>query len=242
MDVQIVASLLGGLVSGLFTFLGVFLTISYQRKKDADEEKRKQKEKEEEINDARPRLEIQEFFAIEDEKNEQEPDISAIIASIKGFENTDRARFKYNPYLLETEKWVAVDYVLKNIGATEVDHLYLMTNLPRNTSIFNVTSGEYKDDFKYQFLNYSVILEKTIKPQQTVKIRIYYLENEVIVSNMGSAMISIWLMDINNRVWLQPLFAPHNKIYNSKKKTWKDFQSDNNIETAIKCFINPMLW
>ena len=59
---------------------------------------------------------------------------------------------------------------------------------------------------------------------------------------MGSAMISIWLMDINNRVWLQPLFAPHNKIYNSKKKTWKDFQSDNNIEMAIKCFINPMLW
>ena len=46
MDVQILASILGGLVGGLFTFLGVLITIAYERSKDAKEEMRRLKEKE----------------------------------------------------------------------------------------------------------------------------------------------------------------------------------------------------
>lgn len=34
MDVQILASILGGLVGGLFTFLGVLITIAYERSKE----------------------------------------------------------------------------------------------------------------------------------------------------------------------------------------------------------------
>ena len=49
MDVQILASILGGLVGGFFTFLGVLITIAYERSKDAKEERRRLKEKEEEI-------------------------------------------------------------------------------------------------------------------------------------------------------------------------------------------------
>ena len=40
----IIASVLGGLVSGLFTFLGVWLTIRHENKKAHQEELKRQKE------------------------------------------------------------------------------------------------------------------------------------------------------------------------------------------------------
>lgn len=241
MDVQILASILGGLVGGLFTFLGVLITIAYERSKDTKEEMRRLKEKEEEQVKARPRLEIQEYSYF-DEERVSEPDLEVVMASIKDFKDIGRACFKYNPDIINKDKWVSVDYVLKNIGATEIDHLYLITNLPKNTSLFNASNNEYISDYKNEFLNYSVILEKTIKPQQTVKIRVSYVTDEVIVSNLGSAPISIWLMDINKNVWSQSLFAPQNKIYNSEKRDYKTFREHSDITTAIECFRNPMMW
>ena len=54
----IIASILGGLVSGLFTFLGVWLTIRHENKKAHKEELKRQKEKDEQLFEKRPRLEI----------------------------------------------------------------------------------------------------------------------------------------------------------------------------------------
>ena len=241
MDVQILASVLGGLVGGLFTFLGVLLTIAYEKSKDKKEEQRRLKEKVEEQIKARPRLEIQEYYSVEDEKD-LDVDLEVVMACIKGFKDEGRAYFEYHPDVINKEKWVSVDYVFKNIGATEIDHLYLMTNLPKDTSLFNVSNNEYISDYKNKFLNYSVILEKTIKPQQTVRIRVSYITNRVIVSNLGNAPISIWLMDINKNVWSQSLFAPENKIYNSEKRDYKTFRENNDIVKAIQCFKNPMMW
>ena len=80
MDVQILASILGGLVGGLFTFLGVLITIAYERSKDTKEEMRRLKEKEEEQVKARPRLEIQEYSFF-DEERVSEPDLEVGMAS-----------------------------------------------------------------------------------------------------------------------------------------------------------------
>ena len=54
----IIASVLGGLVSGLFTFLGVWLTIRHENQKTHREELKQQKEKEEQLFENRPRFEI----------------------------------------------------------------------------------------------------------------------------------------------------------------------------------------
>ena len=241
MSEQIIASILGGLVGGLFTFLGVLMTIAYEKSKYAKEERRHLKEKEEEQIKARPRLEIQKYFDFDDEKV-LDSDLEVVMARIKDFKIIGRACFEYNSDIINRDKWISVDYILKNIGATEIDHLYLITNLPKNTSIFNASNNEYISDYKNKFLNYSVILEKTIKPQQTVKIRVSYVADEVMVSNLGGAPISIWLMDINKNVWSQDLFAPQNKIYNSEKRDHKAFREYTDTTTAIECFKNPMMW
>lgn len=238
---EILASILGGLVSGLFTFLGVFLTIKYQRNKDKKEELRLQQEKDAEFEKTKPRLEIQEYIAERDYDENEEADISAILVKIKGYEKYIH-RFHYDPLVLDNSKWRCVDYVLKNTGNTEIDHLFLSTNLPKNTSLLNVSSREYISDYEYKFLNYDVLLEKSIKPQHNVRIRICYITDQIIVSNLGSAPIAIWLMDVNNNVWKQPLFAPDNKIYNSVRSSYKTFREYTDISTAIKCFDDPMLW
>lgn len=238
---EILASILGGLVSGLFTFLGVFLTIKYQRDKDKKEEVRLQQEKDEEFEKTKPRLEIQEYVAERDYDETEEADISAILVKIEGYEKYIH-RFHYDPLLLDKSKWCCVDYVLKNTGGTEIDHLFLSTNLPKNTSLLNVSSNEYISDYKNMYLNYDVLLEKSIKPLHNVRIRICYIKNHIIVSNMGSAPIAVWLMDVNNNVWKQALFAPDNKIYNSERSSYKTFRDYTDISTAIKCFDDPMLW
>ena len=91
-------------------------------------------------------------------------------------------------------------------------------------------------------LNYSVILDKSIKPQETIKIKICYVTDRIIESNIGSAPISIWLVDSNNNWWEQPLFSPSNRIYNVTRTSYKKWRDSTDITTAIKCFIDPMLW
>ncbi len=238
---EILASVLGGLVSGLFTFLGVFLTIQYQRRKDKKEEARLKQEKNDELEKMKPRLEIQDYIEERDYDDNKTADMTVLLVSIKGYEK-NKNQFHYDPLVLDKTKWRCVDYVLKNIGGTEIDHLYLSTNLPKNTSLLNASTDEYISDYNNKLLNYSVILEKTIKPQQTVHIKICYITDKIVVSNIGSAPIAIWLMDVNNNVWEQALFAPEKKLYNSKRSSVNEFRSYTDIPTAIKCFDDPLLW
>ena len=144
---EILASVLGGLVSGLFTFLGVFVTIKYQRNKDKKEEARLQQEKNSELEKVKPRLEIQDYIAERDFEEAENADMTVLLVSIKGYEKYVH-HFHYDPFVLDKTKWRCVDYILKNIGGTEIDHLYLSTNLPKNTSLLNASTNEYISDYK----------------------------------------------------------------------------------------------
>ena len=238
----IIASVLGGLVSGLFTFLGVWLTIRHESKKTRREELKQQKEKEEQLLENRPRLEIMGYKKLSKYSAAEKADISLLLCSIKEYKNEGRAMFFYDESVITPENWVCVEYTLRNTGHTEIDHIYFSTNLPKNTALFNVLNEENVMCHDNHFLNYSVIFEKAIKPQQTVSIKVCYISGKIVVSNIGGAPITIWMIDENKNWWSQPLFAPDNKIYNSSRsshKEWKDYTDESK---AIECFKNPMLW
>lgn len=238
---EILASILGGLAGGLFTFLGVLVTIRYEKTKDKKKEKQERIEKENELGKMKPRLEIQDYVAVRDFDETDTADVSCLLVTIKGYDKSAHL-FYYDPLVLDKKNWCCVDYILKNTGGTEIDHLYLSTNLPQNTALLDATTDEYLIDYNNKFLNYAVILEKNIKPQQTVHIKICYITDQIIVSNLGNAPISIYLMDVNKNVWEQALFAPENKIYNSSRSSFQDFKSYTDVSEAIKCFDNPVLW
>ena len=238
----IIASVLGGLVGGLFTFLGVWMTIHHENKKTRQEERKRQKEKEEQLFENRPRLEIMGYKKLSKYSAAKKADISLLLCSIKDYKNESRAMFCYDTEVVKPEKWVSVEYTLKNIGNTEISHMYFSTNLPKNTSLFGIDNEENEMCYENNLLNYSVILDKSVKPKESIKLRVCYIDEEIILSNIGSAPITIWLIDEKNNWWSQPLFAPDNKIYNSSRsshKEWKDYTDESK---AIECFKNPMLW
>lgn len=238
----IIASVLGGLVGGLFTFLGVWMTIHHKNKKTRQEELKRQKEKEEQLFENRPRLEIMGYKKLSKYSISRKADINVLLCSIKDYKNESRAMFYYDTEVVEPEKWVSVEYTLKNIGHTEISHMYFSTNLPKNTSLFGVETRENEMCYENNLLNYSVILDKSVKPKESIKLKICYIDEKIVLSNIGSATITIWMVDEKNNWWSQPLFAPENKIYNSKRsshKEWKDYTDESK---AIECFKNPMLW
>ena len=90
---DIVASILGGLVSGLFTFLGVLITILYQRKKDKADLAEKEREERVLRFKERPRLEIVEYSGEKLYEEEQDVDLGFIVCSIRKFQNEGRPCF-----------------------------------------------------------------------------------------------------------------------------------------------------
>lgn len=110
--------------------------------------------------------------------------------------------------------------------------------------MLNVSENEYILDYKNKYLNYSVILKKPIKPQDSVRIRICYITDQIITSNFDdySAPISIWLIDTNRNVWVQSLFAPEKRLENSSRSNMKTYRKCTDVTTAIECFDDPSLW
>ena len=229
---NIIASVLGGLVSGLFTFLGVWLTIRH-------EELRRQKEKEELLLENRPRFEITEFEDLSQYSDLKKADASLLFCTIKEYKNRE---FYYDPNVIKPENWVSIEYTLKNIGNTEISYVYFSTELVKSTSLFSTKNENHKIHYMNKFLNYSVILDKAVKPGDSIKLKVSYIKGDIIESCIGSATITIWMVDEKKNWWAQSLFAPYNKIYNSSKTTRKEWNGYTDIETAIRCFDNPMLW
>ena len=232
---EILASVLGGLVGGLFTFLGVIMTIRY-------EERKRLKEKEDYISKNSPRLEIVDFREVHVYEEEETTDIEMILCKIDNYDVSGRPSFYYDKRMVNSKDWVNITYTLKNIGGTEIDHLYFTSNLVKSVSLFNISNGENLFSYNNNLLNYSVILDQSIKPQEMIKIKICYITDRIITSNIGSAPVSIWLVDSNKNWWEQPLFAPSNRIYNVTRTSHKSWKNSTDIITAIRCFADPMQW
>ena len=50
--------------------------------------------------------------------------------------------FYYDPEVIEFANWFPVEYTLKNIGHTEISHIYFSANLPKNTSLLGIENQE----------------------------------------------------------------------------------------------------
>lgn len=239
---DIVASILGGLVSGLFTFLGVLITILYQRKKDKADLAEKEREERVLRFKERPRLEIVEYSGEKLYEEEQDVDLGFIVCSIRKFQNEGRPCFYYDEDIKDPSKWVYAEYEFKNTGATEISSIYFSTNLYRNTSIFNTSIQQNVFSYNQKLLNYSVSLRKSVKSGQTIRIRSYFVSNKIVGSSLGNPLVSVWLVDEYGKMWHQDLDTPLNRISDSKLTTQKEFIAYTDENVGIECFIDPRKW
>ena len=230
-------SVLGGLIGGLFTFIGVRLTLKHEREKEQKEEIKKAVE-------SKPRLEVLKYSDFKETANDdtENYDCNVLALSIVDFKEDEngRPRFFYDNKALDKKKLVFVEYELKNIGLTEIDDICVTSNLPRNVSVF-----EYERRDLYineNLLNYEVWANKRyIKPGEGLTIRVYYIKDQV-MTGMISYPLTIWLHDINGRYWQQNFGSPLNDVEISRLSSRKEFRTDTSIETAIECFKKPYLW
>lgn len=228
------------IISILIISLCLYFVIRYFQLKKKKEKIRLAKEKKWLINN-RPRLDICEFKDEHVYENEQNIDLSLLMVSIKNY-NPNILAFKFDPSTIEPQNWICVEYTFKNIGNAEINSLYITTNLPRSTSIFDIQSKEYLYCFENECINYCVSLYKPIMPQKTIRVKICYISNKIVLSTLGNPPLSIWLIDNNRNYWMQDLSAPLNEISNSILTTSDELKNATDVETALKCFKNPMLW
>ena len=228
-------SILSGIIGGLFTFLGVKVTIDNDNKKRKKEEINKAIEK-------RPRFEIIDYKGFEVEKDKVENCFEITLLDIKDFYcDGGRACFNYDEKANNDKNYNCIEYQLKNTGMTEIVELCATSNLPKNMSVFAYEKKNFY--IKNKMINYDVWADKKyIKPGQIITIRVHYLNDQVIYSNLGNPTITLWLTDINGRIWSQSFGCPDNEVGVPILNNINNFREQTSIETAIKCFKDPMLW
>lgn len=229
-------NILGGLIGGLFTYIGVRLTLNYEKEKEKKEQLIK-------VETEKPRLEIikyQDFDATKNNKNLNN-DCNVLVLKITNFIDCGRARFFYNEKALKDDNLIFVEYELKNTGLTEIADICVTNNLPRDLSFVELERREFY--ITENLLNYDVWSNKRyIKPGQSLKLRIYYIKEQIMVSNFDNPILTLWLKDVNGRFWSQLLASPDNEIEISRYRKYSEFRESIDIENAIKCFRNPYMW
>lgn len=225
-------SILGGIVGGLFTYLGVKLTIKH-------EDKIRKEEDDKQAYRTRPRLEIEGY--LHGEVNEVGyVNFGVLLLNFDvSISKENQISFKYK-VIDNNMKFAFYEYTFKNTGDTEIQSLYLVSNNHKTTSIFNFNN--YDNSIKKEFISYSILFDNlSIKSDGIFTIRFYLLQNEAPMS-IVSALVSIYLEDINGKIWKQPLFCPDKKIENSIRSSHKELRNSSDEEKAIKCFKGEIPW
>lgn len=229
-------SILGGLIGGVFTFLGVKLTLKHEQDKDRKEILLK-------ANDNKPRLEIVKYYDFNTTINKENinNDFNLIALSIIDFKDDDnRARFFYDASALDEKNLIFVEYEFKNTGNTEIEDICITGNLHKSMSVFEFERKELY--INENLLSYEAWSHKRyIKAGQTIKLRVYYIKDQIIYSPI-SYPFTIWLHDVNGRYWRQNFNCPTNEVEISIYSNRDKFKEAIDVNKAIECFRKPYLW
>jgi hypothetical protein len=243
METSMILSIVSLCISAVIGLINVKISIDNHRMK-IDEFSREKEKYNREVFDARPRLEIvrKSDNFLDSEKQDHAVDIDCLVVKIEDCQLSDgEPIFIYDKKNLNRDEWVSVEFVLKNVGKSTVSESWFAWNSPKDTALFDVKGDSYILTIQNQFLNYRVLSTKTLKTNDEISIRINFHKDRI-MSGWFMAEASIWLFDEYRKIWMQPLFVHTGEIYDSTKKSFKEFKDFTDIEAAMKCFKDPILW
>lgn len=229
-------SILGGVIGGLFTFLGVRYTIKNENKKARKEELK-------EADSKKPRFEIIKFKDFKsNEKNKSiNSDCNVLALKIEDVNVVNGVvQIKYDDRALDEEQLCFVEYEVKNIGLTEIEDVCITSNMPKTMAVIPLERKQFY--LSEKLINYSVWSNKRyIKPNELFRFRIYYIKDKILVSPL-TYPFTIWLHDINGRYWEQQIDGTSNIIEISSISSRKNLIDNTNVDKAEDCFRDPTLW
>ena len=246
---ELIVAVVSAIVSSVITWiLTTKSDIRKERREDALMVKREQRE----IFENRPEMDVVEYKDYLSRPGygvKQACDIELFVAYIdhvsiedngkKGRKKREWVRAHFHPEDLNTNEWCCVIYTFKNVGKTDISTTDIICHYQRDTCIFPCAFADrYMRD---NILNYSECYDRKIRSGETVSLKLCYHKDRIMMSST-SANMSIGMQDDNGRCWQQPLFAPTDKVYDSRQVNWKEYRTDLLPDSAIECFKKPWMW
>ena len=197
--IPIITSILGGLIGGLFTFLGVKLTLKDERKRHEEQVGLNIIEKNKEIIKNRPILRSI-------ENCESSPSIQAMVYLVPFREpeliNKKDIIFHYPEKFEEKQNWKEYTIHLKNIGNKRITRSFLHfedlknINLYSDLDIYNWNHPLYGQ----HYFSDTLTLSGHIAPGEILELKIYYLKD---FPNYKNVLFDIYFEDENGNNWVQ---------------------------------------
>lgn len=233
------------ILSGVVTLI-INITIFLLKEKSTNKRERKIQRKEIFIN--RPEIDIIEFKDYTSRTRygiNQKCDIELFVAPIENIkvDGNDKYSAVYAYYntkeLLDKYNWCCAIYTFENKGKTDISTLYIICNFKENTCIFSLS--HINESMENNFLNYSYCYDRKIRINEKIVVKLCY-HKSYICGGIFSAIMSIGMVDENGCCWIQPWFSPNDKVYDSRRVTYRNFVDEIRKDTAEECFRRPYLW
>ncbi len=206
--VPIITSVLGGLIAGLFTYLGVKKTITHERKtreenlKLKKEEQRKQEiEKNiirnKKIIQTRPELKIPQDNS--DIKSVEEycllPYINPVLI------DEELILFRYSDEIFQEEFWDKYELIFKNTGKRLIRDSFIHLPYKSYANIYLKSDLlHWQNDNARDYYCDECLLPKYIHPNEKIKIIIYYPKATPTIKSAG---FDLYMRDEDDNYWYQ---------------------------------------
>ena len=203
--------------------------------------KEKVKTKREQIHKERPELKITKYSNYLARENNYGINVKSDLDVLMSFyrmvdvEDNDYKRgIVYPIYEVDYQNkkdWRCVLYRLKNVGQTAISSFGVISRFKKELCVYE---AEQAANIKRVFdrLNYYVICDRKIYPEESFTLKLCYNKDMTLCCDF-SAMLYIGMEDDNGRRWIQPLFAPKEKMYDSRSITDENYRvlcSSDSIE------------
>jgi len=218
-------SLLVLLISGVGVFF-MFIVKEYLKKKD--------KIKEEKIIQYRNKPEL--MAEINSEK--RNPTIELLFCEFTVEKNNleQSIAFKYPDDLKIKNEYKFIEFKITNIGKSNISYLDIAVTHQKSNSLIDYQSVNLYVENGY--INYSYCYDKKIRIDETILLKLYYLENQF--DSLDNLLFLF--KDEYNNLWEQIFFFRKSNTYEPQKIDYKDYRALITTDTAFKCFENPWLW
>ena len=197
--IPIITSILGGLIGGLFTFLGVKLTLKDERKRHEEQVGLNIIEKNKEIIKNRPILRSI-------ENCESSLSIQAMVYLVPFREpeliNKKDIIFHYPEKFEEKQNWKEYTIHLKNIGNKRITRSFLHFEDLKNINLYSdLDMYNWNHPLYVQhYFSDALTLSGHIAPGEILELKIYYLKDS---PNYKNVLFDIYFEDENGNNWVQ---------------------------------------
>lgn len=159
--------------------------------------------------------------------------------TVEGAATQEAVYAHYDSEHLKSDHWRSVAYTFRNVGKTDISTFYIISNCQKKVCLFSADTVQAFA--RKNLLGYSCLYDQKIRIGRTVTVKIFYPEKSIF-TNALSATLSIGMEDDRGRYWMQPLFAPERKVYDSYSICRSDYYNEIKTDIAEECFKKPWLW